>query len=305
MASTGPWVVRATWVAVALGAAPALGDALDDASRAVQVTASVGLWAGWVAVLVAALVPRASSLTVLRAGAPAALVATVAAAVHGPTGTDDAIALGVAAAAVAASWWAVTADAFVDGSSYGDERRFALRSPPGLLLGAVPVAWGLAVVVPAVAALLLAARSWVPGGLLALAGAAGIRLGAPALHRLSRRWLVLVPAGLVVHDHLTLPDPVLLRRGTLRRLGPVPAAAAPAADDLDLRLGAGGLPVGIELVEPTELPLARGAGRRRAVETVVARRVVVAPVRPGAFLAAAAGRLPVGPTDLPETRPRA
>jgi hypothetical protein len=302
MASTGLWALRATWVAVALGAAPALGDALDGTSRPVQLTASIGLWSGWVAVLVAALVPRASSLTVVRVGAPSALAAVAAAAVHGPSGTDDAVALGVASAAVAASWWAATADAFVDGSSYGDERRFALRSPPALLLTAVPIAWVLAVVVPAVAALLLASRSWVLGGLLAGVGAAGIRLGAPALHRLSRRWLVLVPAGLVVHDHLALPDPVLLRRGTVGGVAPV---TAPAADDLDLRLGAGGLPLGIRLVEPTELPVATGRGRDRAVETVVARRVVVAAGRPGAFLAAAAGRLPVGPVDLPETRPRA
>jgi hypothetical protein len=305
MASTGVWAVRATWIAVALGAAPALGDALHGASRPVQLTASIGLWAGWLAVLVAALVPRASSLTAVRVGAPSALAAVVAAAVHGPSGTDDAVALGVAAAAVAAAWWAATADAFVDGSSYGDERRFALRSPPALLLGAVPIAWALAVAAPAVAALLLAARSWVLGGLLAALGAAGIRLGAPALHRLSRRWLVLVPAGLVVHDHLALPDPVLLRRGTLRGVAPVPATTAAALDDLDLRLGAGGLPLGIELVAPTELPVATGRGRNRAVETVVARRVVVAPGRPGAFLAAAAARLPVGPADLPETRPRA
>lgn len=296
MAAAGAWPLRGTWVVLALLAGPAFADALDDASAPVQAVATVGLWLGWLAVLVAALVPRAATLTVVRAGAPAALAAVVAAALRGPAGIDDAVATAAALAALAAAWWAVTADAFVDGSSYGDERRFALRAPPAVLVAAAPIAWVLAVVLPASALLLLAAGAWLPGGVAAVAAAAGMRLGIPALHRLSRRWLVLVPAGLVVHDHLALADPVLLRRSVVAALGPAPAGDEPVdgavagGPAVDLTLGAGGLAVRIDLVRELELPVARGQGRRRQVESVPASAVLVVPGRPGAFLRTAAER---------------
>jgi hypothetical protein len=298
MAAVGPWAARVTWLLLPLLAGPALGDALDDASRPVQAVASGGLWAGWTAVLVATLVPRAASLTVVRVGAPAALAVAVAAAARGPAGADDAVALAAGVAVVAAAWWSVTADAFVDGSSYGDERRFALRSPPSVLLGAAPVAWLLAVAVPAAAALLLAAGQWLAGGLLAVVGGAGVALGVPALHRLSRRWLVLVPAGIVLHDHLALADPILLRRPTIAGIGPArdDAAAASTEDVIDLSLGAGGLVVAIDLRRPTDLPVAEGSGRSRRVATRIGTTVLVAPGRPGAFLTAAHERRPA---DLP------
>lgn len=295
----GPWPLRVAWVLLALLAGPALADALDGASTAVQDVAAVGLWGGWLAVMVATLVPRASTLTIVRMAAPAALAATVAAAVAGPAGLDDAVAIAASVAAVAAAWWAVTADAFVDGSSYGDERRFALRSPPGILVAAAPLAWVLAVVVPAAAALLLAAELWIAGAVAALVGAAGIRFGVPALHRLSRRWLVLVPAGLVVHDHLALADPVLLRRATVRELAPAPAG--PLADGVvDLTCGAGGLVVQVGLAQVTELPVAVGEGRRRTVASQPASALLVAPGRPGAFIRVAGERLARRrPADLP------
>jgi hypothetical protein len=289
----GPWLVRGAWFVLPLLAGPALADALDGASSPVQLTAAVLLWGGWTAGMVATLVPRAVSLTAIRLAAPAAAVAITAAAVHGPAGGDDAVALAAAVVVLAAAWSGVTTDAFVDGSSYGDERRFALRSPL-TLLAAAAVAWVLAVAAPGVGLLLLAAKAWLPGALLLAVGAVGVGLGVPALHRLSRRWLVLVPAGLVVHDHVALPDPVLLRRATLRAIRP---AAETDADDpatLDASLGAPGLVLTLELVEPTDLPVAEGTGRHRRVATVVAERMLVTLVRPGAFLAAAAPRLPVG-----------
>jgi hypothetical protein len=290
----GPWAVRVVWLVLPPLAGPALGDALDDVSAPVQLTAAVLLWGGWTATLVATLVPRASSLTALRIAVPAAAAAVVVAAVHGPRGGDDAVALAAAVLALAAGWAGVTADAFVDGSSYGDERRFVLRAPVSLLVGAAPVAWLLAVLAPVVGALLLAARAWVPGALLLLVGAAGVRLGVPAIHTLSRRWLVLVPAGLVVHDHVALPDPILLRRATLATVRPAAPADAEHPGTLDASLGAPGLVLAIELAGPTELPVAEGSGRTRTVATRTADRVLVVPARPGAFLRAAAGRLPVG-----------
>jgi hypothetical protein len=272
-----PWVFRGAWAALPLLAGPAFADALDGASRSVQVVASVGLWFGWVAVLAASLVPRAVTLTVLRLAAPCPFVAAAVAAAVDP-GMDDALALGAGVAVAAAASLPAIADAFVDGSSYGAERRFALRTPAALAAGPGLVAWMLAVAAPACAALLLAAEAWIAGGALLLVALVGVRLAVPALHRLSRRWLVFVPAGFVVHDHVALPEPVLLRRSLVRRLGPAPADAVESGA-LDLTLGASGLVLEAGLTEPVELAKGQVSGR-----------LLVTPLRPGAVLREAATR---------------
>jgi hypothetical protein len=269
----GPWPFRVAWALLAVGAGPAFADALDGASGPVQVVASGGLWLAWAVVLAASLVPRSSTLTVVRLAAPAALAAAVAAAIRAPFGIDDAAALALGVAVIAAAALPGAADAFVDGSSYGAERRFALRTPAALLAGPAPVAWCLAAVLPAAAVLLLAAKAWAVGAAVALAGVGGVWLGVPALHRLSRRWLVFVPTGVVVHDHLALADPVLLRRATLRRIGLGP-----------------GRTVELELDRPTELTLAEGMGRGRRAVPATRDHLAVAPLRPGAVLAEARAR---------------
>ena len=285
----GAWPLRVAWAVLAVGAGPAFDDALADSSRPVQLVASIGLWLAWGAVLAVTFVPRAATLTAVRLAAPAPLAAAVAAAAAGPAGVDDAVALGLGVAVAAVAFLPATADTFVDGSSYGPERRFALRTPMSLLVAPAPVAWLMAVAAPAAAAVLLAAQAWVPGAALAVVGAAGVRLGVPALHRLSRRWLVFVPAGLVVHDHVALADPVLLRRATFVGLGPAPADAVETGAS-DLTLGASGLALELALDAPVEVAVARGAGRRREAVPVTASRYLVTPLRPGAVLAEARER---------------
>lgn len=272
------WPARAMWVLVALLAAPALGDALADASRPVRLAAGVGAWSLWFVVLVATLVPTTVSLTALRIAAPGAAAAAGAALVA--TGATTAAVLGLAAALAAAlvALAPETAEAFVDGSSYGDERRMPLRAPVALLAGPAELAW-LAVVAGVCAGpLLLAARQWVPG---ALALAAGVPLawwGGRVLHVLSRRWLVFVPAGLVVHDQLALVDPVLLRRSVVRSLGPAPAGTGAT----DLTAGAPGLALEVRLAEPVALmPVARPG---QPAELCEADALLVTPARPGRVL---------------------
>jgi hypothetical protein len=270
------WAFRAAWGAVAVAAGPAFADALSGSSRAVQAVASVGLWLGWVVVLGASLVPRASTLTVVRVGAPTVLfAAAVAAAATADVGVDDAVALGVGALAFALGLAPALADDFVDGSSYGAERRFALRTPGAMRLVLAPLAWVVGVALPAAGIVLLADSQWVLGAVLVVVGGLGAVWCVPALHRLSMRWLVFVPAGLVVHDRMALPEPVLLRRASVVRFGPA-LAGTPA---VDLTGGAGGL--ALELLVDAPVDLAEG---------VVTDRCLVAPLRPGAVLAEAAGR---------------
>src|SRR5258708_29760274 len=94
------WLLRVTWVLLAVVALPAFAGALDGRSGPVQVVAAVGLWAGWVAVLVATLVPSPPSLTVVRLLTPGAVAAGVVAALAGAAAVaaTPAVGLGVLAA---------------------------------------------------------------------------------------------------------------------------------------------------------------------------------------------------------------
>jgi hypothetical protein len=282
--SLGAWPARVTWLVLPVLLGPAVGDALDDASRPVQVVASVGLWLGWAAVLVATLVPTTVSLTALRCATPAAVVTAVAATVA--DGASAATVVGLVAALVAAlaAFWPGTGEAFVAGSSYGDERRMPLRIPGPLLVPLVLV-WAATAAGVAAGPLLLAARQWI-------AGAAALAVGLPvavvafrSLHTLARRWLVFVPNGVVVHDPVALAEPVLLRRADVRSFGPAPADTAA----LDLTRGALGLALEVTLAPP--VPVVLAGGRRQGVsEATTAAALLVCPTRPGAVLAEARRR---------------
>lgn len=283
--------MRVAWLLLPLLAGPVLADALDSTARATQVVASLGLWAGWLAGLLATLLPRTVTLTVLRLLASAAVVAVGWAVVDAGTGTDlAAVGWRVAAlvnvlVAVVVAFAPETGRLFVDGSSYGDEQRFPLRVPAPLLAGPVPLAW-LAVVVGAGAGpLLLAAELWVVGAVALVAGSAAAWWGTRALHVLARRWVVLVPAGMVLHDQLALAEPILLRREEVQGLDPAPADT----DALDLTQGALGLALEVALIGPAALTLAP-AGRAAPAEAVKADRLLFTPTQPGALLAAARPR---------------
>jgi hypothetical protein len=287
--ATGPWPARLTWALLPLAVGPALGAALDGSSRAVAVTGSVLAWGVWALVLVAVLIPRTVSLTVLRTVAPAALAVAVWAAIAGEREAVDVLAVAWGAITVLAAFAPTTGDVFVNGSSYGDERRMPLRVPGSLLLGPLPLTWLTAVAAPIGAPLLLAARQWVGGGGLALVGIPAAVVSVRALHGLSRRWVVFVPAGLVLHDQLALVDPVLFPRSSIRRLGPAPAGAAD--DAVDLTQAALGLALELDLTEPMEVA-PRRPDRQLQVESV--ERILFTPTRPGALLTEAARRrLPV------------
>jgi hypothetical protein len=264
---------------------PALGDALDDASRPVQLVATVGLWVGWAVVLVATLVPTTVSLTALRVAAPAAVVAALAATVATGASTAGVVGLVGALVTALAAFWPGTGEAFVAGSSYGNERRMPLRVPGPLLAGPLLLAWLVAAAGVATGPLLLAAERWV-------AGAAALAVGLPAagvalrsMHTLARRWLVFVPTGVVVHDPLALAEPVLLRRADVRSFGPAPADTTA----LDLTRGALGLALEVRIEPPVSVVLAAG-GRPGVAEATTAGALLVSPTRPGAVIAEARRR---------------
>jgi hypothetical protein len=269
------WVVRLSWIALPFTAGPALADALAAVSRPVQLVAASGLWTGWAIGVVAALVPHPLSLTALRVVAPAAVAAVVTAAAAGHA---SALALGWATVTAAWAFAPPFGLACVNGPAYPNERRFLLRAPGALLIGPLALAWALAVAGLATGPLLVAARQWVVGAIAIVVGAPIAALLLRSMHGLSRRWAVFVPAGLVLHDPLTLADPVLFPRQTIEVLRPAPADS----DSLDLTQRAPGLALELLLRDKAELTLVRPGVR--AGEPGRTTRLLFTPTRPGAVL---------------------
>lgn len=273
----GPWPVRALWASLPFLAGPALAQALDGRASVVRTVASAGLWGGWAVVLCATLVLHPLGLTLLRMAAPAALLA----AAWSVGAASDVAALGAVVTAglvVVLSFLPETAVLFVNGSAYPNERRYPLRPPGALLLGPIPLAWAASVAAPAAAALLLAGGRWWAGGLLAVVTAPGGFVGGRALHGLARRWVVFVPAGVVIHDPISLVDPVLFRRQTVTSLAPAPADT----DAFDLTQRAPGLALQLDLSEDATLVLVKPG--QRVGPTVTLRKILFTPTRPGRVL---------------------
>ena len=275
------------WASLVITAGPAAADALDSWSTAPQTVASIILWLLWGAGLLASFAPRPLGLTVLRVVAPVAVLLALAAA---PAAGLLKGMVAVAGTAVAAglAFTPAVGYRFVNGAAYGEERRFPLRVPPALLLGPLPVAVALTAAGVLAGPLLLADGSYVAGLIAVVVAVPVVRTAGRSLYALSQRWAVLVPAGIVLKDPLTLVDPVLFPRERIASLRPLPFPTAPADDVLDLRLGATAGSLVLELTD--EAPLFRTQGRVRGGEAVKARRLAFSPRQPDALLAEAATR---------------
>jgi hypothetical protein len=284
--------LRLLWATLPLTAGPLFADALDTRSDAFRTTVSVALWVLWALTLVATLVPLPTTLSAIRVVVPAAVPAAAWAAVA----TDDldtavaVIGLVACVAVAIAVLVAPVGDAFVDGASYGDERRMPLRPPGALLLGPIELAWATTVAGLGAGPLLLAAQSWVAGVVVTIVGVPVALLSARALHRLTRRWVVFVPAGFVLHDHLALAEPMLFPRSVVASVGIAPADTRAT----DYTLGALGVAIEVGLAQPVDVVPAR---RDRTLDAVEIVALLFSPSRPGAVLREARRRRM--PTTLP------
>ncbi len=283
-----PWLLRASWAALAFTAGPALADALEPRSVAVRTTASALLWAGWFVGLCGSLVPHPIALTVLRMAAPGAVVATLLAALDRGAGVGAAVGLVSAVVSMLLAFAPATGVAWVNGPAYPNERRYPLRPPTPLLFGPLQLSWVVCVGGPVAGALLVAARQWVAGAVVLAITLPLAALLARSLYGLARRWVVFVPAGLVLHDPLSLVDPVLFTKEHVRSVGP----AEPDTEALDLTQRAAGLVLQLTLDAPASLMLSKP--RDRSGTTVDAAALLFLPTRPGAVLEEAVDRrLPV------------
>lgn len=298
------WLTRASWLALPLACAAAIGDVSADWDTGPRTVALALAWAAWGVGIVALLAPRPTGLTAIRTIAPAFAVAAVVAVAAGDVATAAAIGAiavtVVAAVLVALPAFARTAAA---GIAYGDEVRQPLRSPPGLYLGPIPLARALAVAGVVAGPVLLAGGSVVGGSVALLVGLPASWLALRSLHTLSTRWLILVPAGVVVLDPMTLADPVLFVRSTIRSLQGVDGTAPVPDGTVDLRLGATAGTVA--LTTDGTVDIVRVRGRRRSGETFRPGRLLVAIAAPAPLLdEAARRRVPVVPATAGAATPR-
>ena len=191
-------VILVAWVVLALSSPWQI--VADDASRSVAWVTLTWGWLLWTGVGASLLVPSPMSLTIVRIVVPLSVVVSIVAS------QPLAVFCSVVAFIVCAS--PVFVDAMVQGGAYGDEARFALRTPLPYVVPAV-IAWLLYTAALIGGSLFLATHQYVVGAALVALGVFLSRSIPQRLHRLARRWLVLVPVGIVVHDHLVLHETIM------------------------------------------------------------------------------------------------
>ena len=105
----------------------------------------------------------------------------------------------------------------VQASAYGDEKRLLLRVPAAQI---APITVSYLLLAALVVATLFAAAGevwWLAAVCLVLTVLL-FRVVVKSLHRFSRRWLVVVPAGVVVHDELLLAETFMVRTTAVTRV---------------------------------------------------------------------------------------
>ena len=265
-------VAMVAWVTLAL-ASPWQVIA-DDASRSVGWVLLTWGWLLWTCVGASLLVPSPTSLTIIRIAVPLSVVISVVAS------QPLAVFCSVVALIVCAS--PVFVDAMVQGGAYGDETRFALRTPLPYVVPAV-IAWMLYCALLIGGSLLLAARQYVVGAACVAVGILLSRTIPQRLHRLARRWLVLVPVGIVVHDHLVLHETIMAPSGKIMSV----SRTSDVGEAADLTGGVFGDRITIALTEADKVVLSKITAKALGTtEALHVKMFCIAPRRLAAALSA-------------------
>lgn len=277
------WPARVLWFVVPLLMLPGFSTTFG---------ASVyGVWAVWFIGFVALQPPSTVSLTVVRIIGPALPVLLALSGLVNGWGSwvSVGIVFGVLLALIL--FLPTTGDPMINGSSYGPERRFALRPPAAAVIGSAQITWLITVAGAVTGPVLLTTGHPIIGGAAVLAGfPLAYRMGA-SLHQLARRWVVFVPAGFVLHDRWSMADPLLVQRRQNPMLGPAPDRVDTKPGVVDLSAGARGLALAVEFSDPVTFALRRG----RDIITEPATLAVFTPTLPGRVLTEARARaIPIG-----------
>jgi len=262
------WLMRIVWLAMPFTAGRLLAAGLADSEPSFRAASSVGLWVIWGVVTLLAWLLHPTTLGWLRVWMPAGLAAICWASIAAPGELADLswaeTASGVAATAAAAVVCLTppVGMAYTDSLNYPSERRLLLRPPAILLWWLLLPVWAVAVGGMLAGPLLLASQNWLAGGIVTPVGILLSFRAHQSLLILTRRWLVFVPAGIVIHDSLALGNEArLLETADIAKVSVISAADRRSqalgpgeANPGDLTLGALGAAVEFELSSPCSLP---------------------------------------------------
>ncbi len=259
-----------------------VGGLLDDRSTAVQMTGTTLAWAVWGTVVLASFISHPITLTVLRIGTPVVASFMIFVVFNQGTFGGQIISAAVSVAVLLLSFSAEIGSIYVQASAYGDEKRFALR-PPVVLIAPILLSALVAELSIIAFPLLVAARNWS----VATVSLAGLYVSAkyllPRIHLLSRRWLVFVPAGVVVHDEIVLSTNLMIRKQDLSQIQLARDNSAAA----DLSALTWGVPLEFSFNKPIDISLTSiGAKHLNTVSAIHAQSILIATSRPGSVLSA-------------------
>ena len=266
------YVVMVAWVTTAL--ASPWQTIADDASRSVSWVLLTWGWLLWTSVGASLLVPSPTSLTIIRMVVPLSVVASIVA--------EQPLAVFCSVVALILCASPAFVDAMVQGGAYGDEKRFALRTPLPYVVPAV-IAWMLYTASLLGGTLLLAAGQYVAGAVLVAIGIFLTRTIPRRLHRLARRWLVLVPVGIVVHDHLVLHETIMAPKQKVLSV----ARTSDVGEAADLTGGVFGERITVALTEADKVILSKITAKALGTtEALHVKMFCIAPRRLNAALSA-------------------
>ena len=259
-----------------------VGAPLETRSTAIQIVGTVLAWLVWGLIVLASFISHPISLTVLRMGTPVVAGFLVFIAATDQGSTLQIINAAISFAVLLLSFSAEIGSIYVQASAYGDERRFLLRPPVAFV---APVAISVVIVNFFIIAtpMFFAARIWLAGVISLIGLAACIKFMAPRIHQLSRRWLVFVPAGFVVHDEIVLSINLMIKKQELVDI----QLARDDTQAADLSALTWGVPLELSFNKTLDVSLtAIGARHLKAVSAIHATSIIIAPSRPGAVLSA-------------------
>ena len=253
------WPVRVLWIAFAL------------APNGFGIVA----WILWAVVAIGTWIHHPISLTTIRCLAP---IAVFYSAVYALSESLSSLNIAVVTCGIISLMLMYTADygsAHVQAGAYGNERRFLLRIPAPVVLPTL-ITWALFATVLVVLENAVQSENYVLSIPLLLALIAMSWKFAPQMHRLSKRWLVRVPAGWVVHDDLMLAENLLIRSHNLTAMD----FALADSEALDLSGMTRGVPIQISLREMTDVRLSKlGARLLKTMDVLHVQAFLVATTR--------------------------
>jgi len=273
------WPVRVLWLVAAL-LPNDLTDNMSSHSHILRTTMSVEMWLLWALVALATWLHHPISLTTIRCIAPVVVVHMLVGLPDISFGVGNVISASCVLVAFVLIYTSEYGSIHVQAGAYGDEHRYLLRVPAPIVMPLI-LGWGVMAVVVSITPMMLASERYVLGGIGAVLSI-GLLWQLPVrLHRLSRRWLVKVPAGWVVHDDVVLSENLLVKTHDVVSIN----LALEGSEALDLTGMTRGIPVEVQLREMTDVRLTPLAAKLlKTVDALHVQAFLVAPTRPASLI---------------------